>query len=279
MLSHRPERVVTVGYGVDTDTAVALGVVPVAVPRVSSTPSGFQPWTEAAFGGTRPEQFTVDGGVPFERIASFNPDLILAINDYKLDEHHATLAAIAPLLSYATGPNLDRWQDTTRRVGHALGRDDQAQQRITETERKISQVRDASPLPGKTFTVSSVSESGQIHTKSDPNDVLVSSLAQFGLQLSPRVLALPTSGTLGIATVSQENLDVIDADLTLVSYGSAVHRQAFEATALFGELNSVRRGGYVALDSVEAQALAFPSVLSINHTADHIVPRLAEALR
>ncbi|WP_067535706.1 ABC transporter substrate-binding protein [Nocardia crassostreae] len=278
VLNRLPQRVIALSFGQDADAAVALGVVPIAMARGSSTPSGIQPWVEPLLGGAHPELLRLSESVPLEQVAALEPDLFLAVGDHHLESYHDTLGKMAPVLSYVTGPNLDQWPETTRRVGRVLGREDRAAQVISETERKIAEARTGAALGDRTFTFSSVG-GGQVFTKNDPADVLAVSLAQYGIRLSPAVTSLPATGTKGIAGVSLERLDLLDADLVLVSYQTAAQRQTFEAEPLFAGLSAVRRGSYVALDQAEAQALAFPSALAAAYTAEHTVPKLAAAAK
>ncbi|MFC9997179.1 iron-siderophore ABC transporter substrate-binding protein [Nocardia sp. NPDC127526] len=278
VLNRLPQRVIALGFGQDADAAVALGVIPVAMAKGSSTPSGIQPWVEPLLGGAHPELLRLSESVPLEQVAALEPDLFLAVGDYHLETYYDTLTRMAPVLSYTAGPNLDQWPETTRRIGRVLGWEDRAAQAISETERKIAEARDTAALADRTFTVSSVG-GGQVFTKNSADDVLAVSLARYGIRLSPTVTALPSIATKGIAGVSLEMLELLDADLVLVSYQNDAQRQAFEAQPLFAGLPAVRRGSYVALDQAEAQALAFPSALAVAYTAEHIVPKLAAAAK
>ncbi|MER6666909.1 ABC transporter substrate-binding protein [Amycolatopsis japonica] len=279
VLDRVPARVIALGFGQDADAAVALGVIPVAMQEGTSTPERIQPWIAPLLGAARPELIRAGPDRPLERFAVLRPDLFLAVGDYYLETGYERLTGIAPVLGYVTGPNLDPWQDTTRRIGRALGKESRAEQLITGTLAKIAAARDAAGLTGKTFSCSSVSSGGQVYTKNTPEDVLAVSLAQFGLRLSDKVTGLRSTTTKGVAAVGPERLDLLDADIVLISYESVQQRRAFEAEPLFARLPAVRRGAYLAIDKAEAQALAFPSALALAHTAERIVPRLAEAAR
>ncbi|MFC3455059.1 iron-siderophore ABC transporter substrate-binding protein [Amycolatopsis speibonae] len=279
VLDRLPRRVITLGFGQDIDAAVALGVIPVATQLGTSTADGIQPWVGPLLGAGPPEPIRAGPDRPLERLAALRPDLILAVGDYYLETGHRQLAEIAPVLAYVTGPNLDPWQESTRRIGRALGKDAQAERLIDDTMAKIASARDAAALEGKTFTFSSVGGAGQVYTKNSAADVLAVSLAQFGLRLSEKVTGLPSTATKGIAAVGPERLDLLDADIVLITYESVQQRQAFESEPLFARIPAVRRGSYLALDRPEAQALAFPSALAIGYTAERIVPRLAATAR
>ncbi|MGY6652050.1 ABC transporter substrate-binding protein [Amycolatopsis sp. TRM77291] len=279
VLDRLPSRVIALGFGQDADAAVALGVVPVAMQEGTSTPDRIQPWIAPRLGAARPELVRAGPDRPLEHFAALRPDLFLAVGDYYLETGYQRLAEIAPVLGYVAGPNLDPWQETTRRIGRALGKEPAAEQLISGTLDKITTARDTARLAGRTFSCSSVSGGGQVYTKNTPEDVLAVSLAQFGLRLSDKVTQLRSTTTKGVAAVGPERLDLLDADIMLVSYESVQQRQAFEAEPLFARLPAVRRGSYLPIDKAEAQALAFPSALALAYTAERIVPRLAAAAR
>lgn len=73
-------------------------------------------------------------------------------------------------------------------------------------------------------------------------------------------------------------MELLDADLTMVLFRNDADRLACEGNPLFARLDSVRQGGYVPLDSAEAHAFAFPTVLSLDHIIDRTLPRLASAV-
>ncbi|MFD0659553.1 ABC transporter substrate-binding protein [Thermocatellispora tengchongensis] len=206
--------------------------------------------------------------------SALTPDLILATNHYRLADHHDLLRRIAPVLAYVNGPNADTWQTTTRRIGRALGRQAQAERLVRDLEDRLGDVRRrATRLRGRTFTFSSFA-GDQVVTKCARDDVLVRFLAGFGLALPALVAALPESGPAGMAGVSRERLELIDAGYTLITFRDEHERRAIETTALFARLNSVRNGGYLPLTPAESHALAFPSVLSIPYAIDRVLPRL-----
>ena len=99
--------------------------------------------------------------------------------------------------------------------------------------------------------------------------------------LSPRAAALPESSTRGKAVVSSELIDVLDADVLILTYTSSdpALRARVEADPLFRRLPAVRRGSYVALDLAAALAMAFPSALSLEYALDQVVGQLAAAVR
>lgn len=275
----KPTRVVALGQGPDSDASLALGVVPVAMPKDPSVPAGIQPWTAAKLPGAKPELLDVSSGLPFEQIVALRPDLIIATTYYGLAQDHATLSKIAPVLAYVTGPNTDSWQDCTTRVGRAVGEPARAAQLVTRVEAKIASVRDQHPeFAGKTFTFGPVQADGTIYTTNSPSDLSAALLTQLGLRLSPAAAGLPASSTRGKAIVSPERLDLLDADVLILTYISAARRAGLEGSELFQRLKAVQDGAYIDLPLSAATAMAFPSALSIEYALDIIVPELADAI-
>lgn len=272
-----PRRVIAVGYQRDTDTALALGVTPIAMVENTLFPNLIAPWVEAELTGPKPELLNTANGLPFEKIAGLRPDLILATDSYELTDNYARLAEIAPTLSYVDGVDSDTWQQRTAHIGKALGRDEQAQKIIADIENKIKKAAQDNPaFAGKTFSISAVG-SGQLETVLK-GDAAVTFLEQLGLRISPEVAALPQSGNPGRANVSLENLGVLDADIVFVNYVSDDDRTLIESNQVFQRLDAVKNGNYLVLGLPVALATGFPSPLSIPYGLDRTVTAVAKAL-
>ncbi|MGH3885650.1 MAG: iron-siderophore ABC transporter substrate-binding protein [Pseudonocardiaceae bacterium] len=272
-----PRRVIAVGFQRDTDTALALGVTPIAMVENALFPSLIAPWVEAELTGPKPELLNTGNGLPFEKIAGLRPDLILATDSYELTDNYARLAGIAPTLSYVDSVDSDTWQQRTTHIGKALGRDEQAQKIIADTEDKIKQAAQDHPaFAGKTFSVSAVA-GGLLETVLE-GDAAVTFLEQLGLRISPEVAALPQSGNPGRANVSLESLGVLNADIMFVTYTTDDDRTLIESNQVFKQLNAVKNGNYLPLDIPVALAVGFPSALSIPYGLDRTVPAIAKAL-
>jgi len=274
----QPARVITVGFQRDTDTVLALGVTPIAMIRHDSFDSGSAPWVEAALTGATPEILDGAAGLPFEKIAALRPDLIVATDNYELTTNYALLAQIAPTISYVDGVETDTWQQRTTHIGTALGREEEAQKIITDIKLQVMQAAMANPaFAGKTFSRFYAYE-GEIRAITGA-DASVTLLEQLGLKVSPEVAVLPQSDTPGRASVSLENLSVLDnADLMLVSYPAPTDRTFLESSPLFPQLNAVKNGTYVVFEHSVALALGFPSALSIPYGLDRTVTAIAAAL-
>lgn len=270
-----PRRVVAYGNGRDTDLALALGAPLVLASRNGSFPDGRSPWARPGNGVTLADS---SAGLPIERIAAAHPDLILAADDYALQDDFAKLGAIAPTLGVKSGIGKDGWDVMAQRAGQALGQRAKADQLVAQVRAKIAQVRTDHPeLAGRTFTFGPVS-GGQVYTISSPADASAVFFSQLGMTLAPQVTKLPASSTPGRSLISAERLDLLEADVLILTYPDPKDRAAFEKGALFRNLKAVKRGAYIALGIRTALAVAFPSVLSIPYGLDAAVPQLVKAV-
>jgi iron complex transport system substrate-binding protein len=275
-------RVVTLGQSVDPDALLALGITPVAMSAAFNQDSGFHPWTAAALGSRRVELIKDTDGLPFEQVAALKPDLILATtynttnNDYDTDRPR--LEQIAKVIGPTTTAQRDTWQQSTLRVGEAVGLTNEAHRLIQNTEATLTAARDAHPdWKNKTYTNGPVTGPAEIWTSNSPQDTSAIVLGQLGLVLSPKVTTL-TSPYPGWAQVSLEQLTILDADVIMLSYHSEENSTALETNPLFQQLPAVQRGAYIHLASDVSTGLAYPSVLSIPYVLDWITPRLTQAL-
>jgi iron complex transport system substrate-binding protein len=274
-----PTRVISVGQYRDTDAAVALGVVPVLSPDLSSfIEGGVTPWVKTALDGRELELYDTDE-LPFERFAEEAPDLFLATDRSSLEgQEYRTLSKIAPTLSYRNGYNRDDWRTTTQRVGDVLDKAVEAAALVARVEGAITAARSAHPrLTGLTFTLGPVTADGTVNTINSNDDASVKFFNELGLVLSTTVRELPDASFPGRAQVSAERLDVIEADVLMLTFNTPEVREQLEANPLFQSLRAVQEGRYVALDLSKALALGFPSALSIQYAVDEVLPLIVEA--
>ncbi|MBU2663650.1 iron-siderophore ABC transporter substrate-binding protein [Actinoplanes bogorensis] len=274
-----PQRVVAVGQYRDLDAAIALGVVPLLSPDLSFfLEGGVAPWVQPLLGPAKLNLVDVEE-MPYEAIAALKPDLILATDRLNLEEEYARLSQIAPTMSWDEGYNKDEWRTTTTRVGAALGKEAEAAQQIKTTEDAIAQAKAANPeFAGKTFTLGPVTADGTVNTINSTSDASAEFLAQFGLALSPAVTSLPNAAIPGRAVISPERLDVLDADVLMLTFNTPAARTKLEATPLFQQIPAVRRGAYVGLDLPAALAIGFPSALSVRYGIEQVLPKIKAAL-
>ena len=145
-VKEQPKRVVTVSW-VNDDVAIALGVVPVGVPKNEwgGNDQGSTPWKDAAleklgagFGSDKaPAQFSEADGVNFTEIAKLNPDVILGAYSGLTEEDYKKLTEIAPVVAHPEVAYGTSWQDSTTIIGKALGKEAEAAKLVADTEATI----------------------------------------------------------------------------------------------------------------------------------------------
>jgi iron complex transport system substrate-binding protein len=278
-ITDQPERVVVVGY-TDVQPVLAFGVKPVGVmPWFGEDTDTTWPWIQDAWGDTEPTYVSTEGGqINYEKVASLRPDLILGLYA-KLDKHsYELLSAIAPTVAqnddypaYSTP-----WDVTTRTVGAALGRADQAEEMVTAIEQDFADIRAEHP---------EFADQTGLVVDANGGDVFV-----FGPQ-DPRGVFL---GDLGFTTpsavsdylgdsfgndVSPERLDLLEAD-RLVMLNDGETEADLAANQLFTDLDVVKDGGMISLPYGDAPAygaaIAYNNVLSIPYALEHVVPLLVD---
>lgn len=280
-----PQRVVAIG---DEDIAVALGVTPVGIVR-TATASGLAPHQEGVIDPARVTFLDVPtggegegtGGADIEQIAALRPDLILAVNDFTLEQDYPELSRIAPTVGYATAWGEQSWQEQAVVVATALGLADRGRQVVADTEARIRAVRDANPgLVGRSVTFSFAFGPDQIVTLKTDRDPTVKLFTELGMRIPPGVAALPAiaPGNPGGA-LSFENISLLDADIVVMLYATPELRRQIEEFALFRNLRGVRDGRYVVVDLPTATALRSPTVLSIPWALEQLGPSLARVAR
>jgi iron complex transport system substrate-binding protein len=142
-IEQAPTRVATVSW-VNADVSIALGVVPVGMPRDDwgGNEQGSTPWKDAALEeagaaiGTAdaPVQYDETDGIDVTAIAALAPDVILGAYSGLTQEEYDTLSKIAPVVAYPDTAYGTAWQDSTRLIGEALGRSDAAEELVEQTE-------------------------------------------------------------------------------------------------------------------------------------------------
>lgn len=278
----RLTRVVAIS-SIDADTAAALGVAPVLVPKafgVEDT-SGLAPWFAEAVDGTEVEILDVAGGdqggsdLPFEQIAAADPDVILGMNSGIDQQAYDTLAGIAPTVAPQVGEFLDPWQDITTTIGAVLGRADEATRLIADAEARIAASAQEHPeFAEASVVVASLFASDQFGLLVDTDESTVSLMRELGFTLSPAVDALePTTGF--ARQVSREEASLLDADVTLVFAPEPVVLDEYLADPLVAQLGVVQRDRLVSVEPLLWGAFRNPSALTIPYALDEIVPRLA----
>jgi iron complex transport system substrate-binding protein len=275
----RPTRVVALDFP-SADASIALGVVPVGMYEVSYVEGGVQQWTKDALRGEQPELINTDQGFPFETIARLRPDVILATNTYPLiADSWDKLNAIAPVVGHVEAPGVDTWQQGVRQVGKALGRQQEAERLVTQTEAAVTEVRETRlEFTGKTVSLFNYGADFGLYVINDEADFSIKFLKELGFAgLTDAIAGL--EGQDGRAVISPERYPLIDADVIVgTSSNNRTELDQLASHEVFARVPAVARGAFVPLEIGPATSMSFPSVLSVPYAVDKLVPELARAV-
>jgi iron complex transport system substrate-binding protein len=269
-----PSRIVALGKN-DAEAAISLGVTPVA------TSSGLDvyPWLQEALDEAGSTALADETGAPLEQITGLAPDLIIAMDVVDAAEYQA-LADIAPTLTYEKDRFSYSWQEFTRYVARALGRTEQADTVVAETESRVDELVKANPgIEGRSFSLSNLSAEFPFVIYADDSPG-VTFFTELGMKRSPELDRL-ASGEITVQDdyLSLEQLDLLDADVVVTSFATQQDRQFFEANRVFSGMEAVRRGAVVALDTATIGQVLLPSALGNVAVLETVIPMLAAAAK
>ena len=278
-IEERPERVVAWGWG-SADAAIALGVVPVAMPKNSygADDEGYMPWqTEAidASGADEPTLLTEGEAPPFEEIAAAAPDVILANYSGITEADYEKLSKIAPTVAYPDQAWSTPWRDVITTVGKVLGKADEATALLDDIDAEVAAAAKEHPeFEGKTVAAVAIDPSAfYVYRGADPR---VQFLEDLGFTLAPSVDELDTEETTFYYTISTEEVDKLTSDV-LVSYVPSEERArqieqdpAYQAMEQFQEDRVANVVGESNISAVSP-----PTALSLTWGLDEVVDSLA----
>jgi len=269
-----PERIVSVGF-TDQDAVLALGVVPVGIRDwYGEQPYAVWPWAQDELGDAKPE--VLQGEINFEQIAALQPDLIVGVSSGMTEEQYTTLSEIAPTLAQS-GEYVDYgvpWQEQTRVIGQALGRQAEAEKLVADVEAQFAAARQQHPeWDGASALVAAYfnNEYGAYSAQ----DVRGRLLASLGFEVPAEINEL--AGESFYASISRERLDLLDTDALLWIVSTEAERQAIENDPLYQQLDVAKQGRAIFLDQQLSGAASFSSVLSLPYLLEELVPQLADA--
>ncbi|MDG4764130.1 iron-siderophore ABC transporter substrate-binding protein [Solwaraspora sp. WMMD406] len=276
-----PTQVVAWGWG-SADAAIALDVVPVAIPFQSygGDANGVLPWIAEKLEETGAELPTVLPDAqepPFDEIVAAEPDLILAVYSGIDQEQYDLLSQIAPTVAYPGEAWATPWRDLVTTVGTALGKSAEATALLGDIDAQIAQKAEEHPeLAGK--SVAMVWDSAgtfYVYKEADPR---VEFALDLGMEGAASVNELATDESTFYFTMSYEQLDKLTSDV-LVSFATTQDEQdAFLSSQAAQTMPQVRSGAVASLVGAEFIAsVSPPTALSVTWGLDDYVAALAEA--
>ncbi len=275
-----PQRVVSLGY-TDQDQILALGVVPVAIREWSGNkPSATWEWAQDKLQGQQPQ---VLNGVTIdpETVAALAPDLIVAITAGLTREEYDTFSRIAPTIVQPKGDIAynSAWQDTTRLVGQALGREAEADKLVTDLEARFEEAKARYPqLAGKKAMVAGVSTGGANWFAYSSGDARGRFLTSLGMTIPPEVDQ--AAGDSFYVEFSLEQLPTIDrADVVAwLDVTNGAPESKIENVPGHELLTVFQQDRLLTLTEEQGNAMGFSSVLSLPLLLDTVPQQLAEKL-
>lgn len=266
-------RVVSLGYTTH-DTLLALDVVPLALRYwYGDAPFGVWPWAADRLRGAEPIVLTGESGI--ETIAALQPDLIIGIGSGISQAEYDLLSQLAPVLMHAADAPIYGmgWDDQSRLIARATGKDAEAETLISQTQARFDAVRARHPdWQGKTATAA-------YHFNGETGVYLVNDgrsrfLTSIGFKLTPGVLAQPSGDF--YMPISPENLTELETDvlLWLSTTPSDADLAALPMRRLLG---SHKAGREVFVAGLPSAALSFGSILSLPWALDQLESEIAAA--
>ena len=277
-IEEEPERVVVLGWSAQ-DTVYALGLEPVGMPSYpyGGGDDGVLPWNEDLYDPEVTTLLDTADGPPLEQIAALQPDVILAPYEGFEEPVYESLTGIAPTVAYPGEPWTTPWREQTRMIGEALGRSDEAEELITETEDEVAAIAADHPeFEGLTFAYTSMgAESLYLYLPTDPRVQLIEDL---GLTVAPSVeeLGAGSDGSF-YAQLSLETAPEIDSDV-IVGFADGQSAEEVLALPVYSRVPAIQDDAAVLIDDQAfGAAVSSVSVLSIPFALEQLVDQLATA--
>lgn len=295
-ITSRPERVVTLGQG-SAETAVALGVVPVATERYEwgADDTGQLPWIREAVeemdgedgangeDAELPELIAGGEDVSAEEIAALGPDLVLAPWSGLTQDQYDQISAVAPTVAYPENPWTIDWQDQITTVATALGEPDRADGLIDDIEDEFATVREEHPeFADHDFAF--IYNQGPAENMGVflPGEQRAAMVADLGFRVAPVVEELREDEVVGTdsAQFSIEEADRLDdVDVIFTFYSDEDNRREMHDNPVYGAIPAIRDGAEVAPDDqsfVTASSMINP--LTVPWSLERYLPMIQEAL-
>ena len=280
-IEEEPTRVVAWGWA-SADAAIALGVVPVAIPfqDYGADADGVLPWIHEALDEMGAEVPTVLPNAeepPFEAIAAAEPDVILAPYSGITDAEYDLLSQIAPTVAYPEEAWATPWQETIEIVSTALGRSDEAAGLLSEIDATVAAAAEAHPeLEGT--TVAMIWDVGGTLYVYKPADPRVEFALDLGMVSAPSVEELATDESTFYFTLSHEQLGSLTSDVLVNFADTEEAAQAFLDSAPAQLMAQVADGTVADVVGPEfVAAVSPPTALSLTWGIDEYVRILSEA--
>ncbi|UXN23843.1 iron-siderophore ABC transporter substrate-binding protein [Curtobacterium flaccumfaciens] len=270
-----PKRVVALGWG-DAETALDLGVQPVgASDWLAFGGDGVGPWLKGAYDESPKIIQTLEPS--YEDILKLDPDVILDVKSSGDKERYDKLSAIAPTVAIPKGGEnyLASTEQQTTMIAKALGKESEGKKLLSGLDDAYAAARKAHPdFEGKTAVVGAYSSEGfGAYASTDSRSTFMRNL---GFEI-PKAIDEQAGKEFSVH-LSDENLDLLDADLTLIL---PIYVDASEASSnkLFQKVPSVEAGHAIVFDDKDvSSAFSMGTTAAIEWALDKLPAQFEEKL-
>lgn len=270
-----PKRVVALGWG-DAETALELGVQPVgASDWLAFGGNGVGPWLKGAYDKSPKIIQTLEPS--YEDILKLDPDVILDVKSSGDKERYDKLSAIAPTVAIPKGGEnyLASTEQQTTMIAKALGKESEGKKLLSGLDDAYAAARKAHPdFEGKTAVVGAYSSEGfGAYASTDSRSTFMRNL---GFEI-PKAIDEQAGKEFSVH-LSDENLDLLDADLTLIL---PIYVDASEASSnkLFQKVPSVEAGHAIVFDDKDvSSAFSMGTTAAIEWALDKLPAQFEEKL-
>lgn len=274
-----PKRVVSLGYS-DQDAIIAFGVTPVLVREwdgMYPDDQGVCDWAKEKMEGDKIEIYKGEDIDP-EAIATYKPDLIVAVYSGISKDDYEALSKVAPVVAQTAdyGDYEQPWDVTTKQIGTALGQADKADEMIKDIKDRSAALAKKHPeWQGKSIVVGGYDgEDLWVYTQDDPRARFFRDL---GFKYNQKVQDL--AGDKFYLKLSLEKADVVDSDVIIwdqISYNKDGIDTIRKESAL-AALPAQKEERSVYLTGELERSFGWQTVLSLDYLLDHIEEPLAKA--
>lgn len=275
-IDEEPQRIVALGWG-DAETALALGAQPAgAADWLAFGGDGVGPWAEGLY-ETPPEIIgTLEPS--YEAIAALDPDLILDVRGSGDQARYDLLSAIAPTVGVPEGADsyLTTQEAQVTMIAAALGESDEGAAQLAAIDASFEAAAAEHP-EWAGLTIAAATKTSEGWGAYIEGGGRVEFLASLGFVQSPTISDLPVSVSGFSVDISNERLDLLDADL-IVAFPIFIDATEITEDPLFQQVPAVADGRAVVIDGDVSSAYSLNTTLATQYAIDELVPQIAEAL-
>jgi iron complex transport system substrate-binding protein len=269
-----PQRVVALGWS-DAETALALGVQPVAVSDwLAFGGKGVGPWAADLYTSSPTILPTLE--LNYEQISALDPDLILNTRSDNTKEKFDELSKIAPTVSAPPGVTVQygtTWQQQMEQVSTALGKKAEGDKAVADVNAAFAAAESANPnFAGRTVGVGAFfSDSYGAYVDGDSR---VDFMKSLGFVNSPEIQAQAAGGSFYVA-LARENIEQLSADLTII-FPIGGDAAPLKADPVLNQIPSAQAGHLLIMeDATLISAFSSGSTLGTKYAIDNAVPLIA----